>query len=292
MEVPWLDRTAYPFAHHTLEVDGGRMHYVDEGNGEPILFVHGSSVWSFLYRNIIRDLRQHYRCIAPDHIGFGLSAKPVSWGYSFAEHRRNLTALIDHLGLQCFTLVVHDVGGPIGLSYALQRPERVARLLIMNTFLWPLRGEFALAPAPLAALLRGPVGRLFMIQFNAEVRTLIPLVYGDRAKLTPAIHRQYLAPLAQPADRHGLFAFAQQVFSGSRWCEGLWARRATLTGLPAAIVWGMRDPLFGPRFLACWQEALPEAEVVTLPGAGHFVQEEEPAVVVQVLRRLLAAAPA
>jgi haloalkane dehalogenase len=72
MQTPWLDRAAYPFGHHTLEVDGGLMHYVDEGSGEPILFVHDSAAWSFVYRHLIHDLRHHYRCVAPDHIGFGL----------------------------------------------------------------------------------------------------------------------------------------------------------------------------------------------------------------------------
>jgi haloalkane dehalogenase len=291
METPWLDRTAYPFRHHTLEVDGGRMHYVDEGYGEPILFVHGSAAWSFVYRHLIRDLSQDYRCIAPDHIGFGLSAKPASWGYRLADHAHNLAALIDHLGLRRLTLVVHDVGGPIGLSYALDHLERVARLLVLNTFCWSLRGPFALAPSPIAALLRGPIGRLFITQFNTELRLLIPQVYGDRSKLTPAIYHQYLAPLATPGERHGLFAFAEQVFSESDWCEELWERRGALAGIPSAVAWGMRDPLFGRQFLARWREALPEAEVVTLPGAGHFVQEEEPAEVTQALRRLLATGP-
>jgi haloalkane dehalogenase len=292
METPWLDRTAYPFSHQTLDVDGGRMHYVDEGSGEPILFVHGSAAWSFVYRHLISDLRRDYRCVAPDHIGFGLSAKPAGWSYRLADHARNLAALVDHLGLRRFTLVVHDVGGPIGLSYALDHPERIARLLVLNTFCWPLRGPFALAPGPIAALLRSPIGKLSITRFNTELRVLIPLVYGDRRKLTPAIYSQYLAPLATAEDREGLFAFAEQVFAGADWCEGLWARRAALSEVPAAIAWGMRDPLFGRQFLARWREVLPSAEVVTLPGAGHFVQEEEPAEVTQALRRLLATAPA
>jgi haloalkane dehalogenase len=113
----------------------------------------------------------------------------VGWGYRFADHARNLAALIDHLGLRRFTVVVHDVGGPIGLSYALEHPERVARLLVLNTFCWPLRGPFALAPDPIAALLRGPVERLFVRRFNSELRLLIPQVCGDRRKLTPAVER-------------------------------------------------------------------------------------------------------
>jgi haloalkane dehalogenase len=292
MELPWLDRAAYPFAHNTLAVDGGRMHYVDEGEGEPILFVHGTPMWSFLYRHQIRDLSRSHRCIAPDHLGFGLSDKPAGWGYSFAGHGRNLAALIEHLGLRRFTLVAHDVGGPIGLSYALEHPGQVARLMVMNSFLWPLRGRFALAPAPVGWLASGPLGRLLILQMNAEARGLLPLVYGDRARLTPEIHRQYIGPFPRPADRHGILAFAQQVLSGASWCEELWRQRAALADLPATIVWGMRDPLFGPRFLTRWREALPGAEVVELAGAGHFVQEEEPAAVVGALRRLLAAAPA
>jgi haloalkane dehalogenase len=126
-----------------------------------------------------------------------------------------------------------------------------------------------------------------MVRLNGELRFLIPLVYGERAKLTRAIHRQYLAPLGRPAERYGLFAVAQEVFAGAPWCEGLWARRAALAGLPATIVWGMKDPLFGRRFLARWRELLPGARVVELPGAGHFVQEEEPAAVAGALRELL-----
>jgi haloalkane dehalogenase len=161
----------------------------------------------------------------------------------------------------------------------------------MNSFLWPLQGEFALAPALVRRLLGGPLGRLLLVQLNAEVRALLPLVYGDRAKLSPAIHRQYLAPFPRPADRHGVLAFAQQVFSGAVWCEELWARRAALAGLPATIVWGMKDPLFGRKFLMRWREVLPGAKVVELAGAGHFVQEEEPTAVVRALRELLGQAP-
>ena len=171
MELPWLDRAAYPFAHRALAVDGGRMHYVDEGEGEPIVFAHGTPTWSFLYRDLIRDLRRGYRCIAPDHIGFGLSDKPAGWGYRFADHRRNLAALIDHLGLKRFTLVAHDIGGPIGLGYALTQPGRVARLLLMNSFLWPLRGPFAVAPALAGKLSSTVLGRVFVLRLNAEARS-------------------------------------------------------------------------------------------------------------------------
>ena len=288
MTAAWPDPNEYPFAPHYLDVSGGRMHYLDEGAGEPILFVHGTPTWSFLYRHLIRDLRQDHRCIAFDHIGFGRSDKPADWGYSFADHARNLAALIDHLGLRSFTLVTHDLGGPISLSYALDHPGNVTRLLLFNTFMWPMTGEFAV-PA-VGKLFGGPVGRLLYLQLNASARALLPLVYADRAKLTPAIHQQYIAPFPRPADRHGMYAFAQQVAAGAPWCAGLWERRAALADLPARIVWGLKDPAFGPRYLARWREILPYAELLELPDVGHFPQEEAPAASIGALRGLLAAA--
>jgi haloalkane dehalogenase len=290
MTPSWLDREAYPFAPHYLELDGGSMHYVDEGEGEPILFVHGTPTWSFLYRHLIKALREEYRCIAPDHIGFGLSAKPPAWGYSFADHARNLGALIERLGLRQFTLVAHDLGGPIALAYALDNPGRVARLALFNTFMWPMEGEFAV-PA-VGKLFGGPIGRFLYLQLNASARSLLPMVYGDRSKLTPAIHGQYLAPFPTPADRHGMYAFAQQVSAGSHWTAGLWERRAALRDLPAQLIWGMKDVAFGPKYLARWREVLPQAQVLELPNAGHFVQEEEPAAALAAIRGLLAEVPA
>ncbi|NTU84479.1 MAG: alpha/beta fold hydrolase [Chloroflexales bacterium] len=289
MTPSWLDREAYPFASHFLELDGGAMHYVDEGAGEPILFVHGTPTWSFLYRHLIGALRAEHRCVAPDHIGFGLSAKPPGWGYGFADHARNLAALIDRLGLGPLTLVAHDLGGPIALSYALDNPGRVARLALFNTFMWPMEGEFAVPTV--GRLFGGPVGRLLYLRLNASARSLLPMVYGDRAKLTPAIHSQYLGPFPRPDDRHGMFAFARQVAAGSTWCAGLWARRAALAGLPAQLIWGLKDPAFGPRYLARWREVLPQAQVLELPAVGHFPQEEAPEESLRALRGLLAAAP-
>jgi haloalkane dehalogenase len=286
MTTSWLDRDAYPFTGHFLEVEGGAMHYLDEGVGAPILFVHGTPAWSFLYRHLVKGLRSTYRCVAPDQIGFGLSAKPPGWDYSFAAHARNLATLIDHLGLDQFTLVAHDLGGPIALSYALDNPGRVARLALFNTFMWPMEGEFAV-PA-VGKLFGGPIGRLLYLRLNASARSLLPMVYGDRSKLTPAIHSQYLGPFPGPDDRHGMFAFAQQVSAGSTWCAGLWARRAALAGLPALLIWGLKDPAFGPKYLARWREVLPQAQVLALPAVGHFVQEEAPAESLQALRELLA----
>jgi pimeloyl-ACP methyl ester carboxylesterase len=290
MTPEWLDRDAYPFRSHFLNVDGGQMHYLDEGQGEAILFVHGTPTWSYLYRHMIRELRTQYRCIALDHIGFGLSAKPPAWNYSSQAHAHNLASLIDHLKLDRFTLVAHDLGGPIALAAALNRPDCLTRLILFNTLMWPMQGTYAV-PAP-GRILGGPVGRLLYLYGNVSPQTLLPLFYGDRAKLTPAIHRQYLGPFPRPEDRHGMFAFAREVTDGARFNADLWEQRAQLAEIPALLIWGMKDPAFGAKYLSRWREVLPHAEVHTVPGAGHCVQEEAPDEILRAVRPFLAAVPA
>lgn len=134
--IAWINREQYPFASHSLAVPAGRMHYVDEGSGEPIVMVHGNPTWSFLYRDLIKRLQPAYRCIAMDHLGFGLSDKPAGWSYLPADHAANLTAFIQGLGLQKITLVVQDWGGPLGLSYAVNHPANVARIILMPSRWW------------------------------------------------------------------------------------------------------------------------------------------------------------
>jgi haloalkane dehalogenase len=136
----WLDKKEFPFRSNFINLDMGRMHYVDEGDGEPIVMCHGNPTWSFLYRHLVKGLSPHYRCVAIDYIGFGLSDKPLTWSYLPHEQARNVETLIDRLGLKDITLVVQDWGGPIGLSYALRHPDNVKRLVIMNTWLWSVKG--------------------------------------------------------------------------------------------------------------------------------------------------------
>ena len=120
----------YPFTSHAFDSPDGKLHYIDEGKGKVIFFVHGTPVWSYVYRKLIKDLSAQYRCIAVDHLGFGFSDKPQDADYAPEAHARRLEALIEHLQLQQITLVVHDFGGPIGLCYALRHPENVDKVII------------------------------------------------------------------------------------------------------------------------------------------------------------------
>jgi haloalkane dehalogenase len=284
-----VDRAGYPFAHRFVELLEGRMHYVDEGRGEPVLFVHGTPTWSYEWRHLIRELAPGWRCIAPDLLGFGLSDRPPGFAYTPEAHAALVAAFTERLGLERFTMVVHDYGGPIGLPLVLQRPERVGRLVLLNTWMWPLDDDPGLGRK--GRLAASALGRLLYRRCNASLRLLMPHAYGDRRKLTAAIHRQYLAPFPSGDDRERvLWALARALLGSSAYYAGLWQRRAGLRGRPVLLVWGMCDPAFGPSALARWEEVFgPAARVLRLPEAGHWPHEEAPDAVGQEIRAFLTA---
>lgn len=272
MDDSWVDRRAYPFAPHFLAVDGGRMHYADAGQGRTVVMVHGTPTWSFLYRHLIEDLSRDYRVVAPDHIGFGLSEKPPAWTYRPQDHARNLAALIDHLDLTDVTLAVHDFGGPIGLAWALDHPERVRSLVIFNTFLWSLQGDPAFERPN--RLFNNALGRWLYLRGNFSAQRIVRAAWGRHRPLTPAVHAQYTRALPDPPSRAGTWGFMQSLLGESEWYESLWARRERIAGKPALILWGMRDIAFKEKELARWVEWFPDARVVRYPEVGHFVPDE------------------
>ncbi|MFO7768070.1 MAG: alpha/beta fold hydrolase [bacterium] len=283
----WLDPRAYPFEAHHLDLPGGRMHYVDEGEGPPVVMVHGNPTWSFLYRHLIQRLAPRYRCIAPDHLGFGLSEKPSGRSIRPQEHAQNLGTLIDSLGLEGITLVVQDWGGPIGLSFAIERPERVARLVILNTWLWPVDDDWYYRA--FSGFMGGPVGAFLIRRLNFFARVVMPMAYGDRKRLTPEIHRHYLRPLGSAEERLQCLTLPREIIASTGWLRSLWNRREVLRERPALIVWGMKDIGFREKELGVWTGALPAAEVVRLTRVGHYVQEEAPEELGEAVDRFLAA---
>lgn len=267
----WLDRREYPFASRYLQVPGGRMHYVDEGIGDPLLMVHGTPTWSFVYRHLIRDLSLDYRVVAVDHLGFGLSDKPEDGLYRPQELATNLRLVIDRLQLRRFTLVVHDFGGPIGLSYAIEEPANVRALVLFNTWMWSLRKT---SSGRISKLLSGHLGRWLYTRANFSPKVLLRAAYGDKRKLTPDVHRHYIKPFATPGERMAPWVFARELIGSSDWYEYLWNQRERIAGMPALLLWGMKDPAFTPAALERWRLAFRNPRVVQFPAAGHFVQEE------------------
>ena len=281
-----IDRVAYPFESRFVQLRAGRMHYVDAGQGEPIVFVHGTPTWSFEWRHVIRALAGDWRCIAPDHLGFGLSERPRRAPYSPEWHAEHFAEFVERLDLRAVTLVVHDFGGPIALPLAIRRPELVKRLVVVNSWMWSFADDPAMRRA--ARIAGGAFGRLLYRWANFSLRVIMPSAYGDKARLTPAIHRQYLERFPDRWSRGAvLWPLAHALLGSSAHYEALWRERATLSRIPSLVVWGMQDSAFGPAQLARWREALPHAEVVELPGAGHWPHEEEPDAVVAALRGFL-----
>ena len=281
----WLDRSLYPFTSRYFDSADGRLHYVDEGAGSPVLFVHGTPTWSFLYRHLVTRLAPRHRVVAVDHLGFGLSDKPAAAPYEPRDHARRLVALLDSLDLSGVTLVVHDFGGPIGLSAALARPERIDRLVLFNSWMWPVDDDPAIARGARVAGSR--LGRLLYRHLNFPVKVLMPRVMGERGVLTPEIHRHYAAPLATPDERMGAWACARALLGAGAWYEELWSQRSRLHGRPMLLLWGMRDPTFGPSYLERWRREFPDAQVHAVATSGHFVPEEVAAEVAPLLERFV-----
>ncbi|MBF9253632.1 alpha/beta fold hydrolase [Pontibacter sp. 172403-2] len=267
----WLDRILYPFAHHTLQLDSGQMHYVDEGKGEPVVFVHGTPTWSFLWRQQIKSLCREFRCIAPDHLGFGLSDKPKDFSYTPEAHASNLEQLITRLQLKNIILVVHDFGGPIGLHYALRHPDNVKRIVLLNTWMWSLEEEKRIRQV--SRFMRSSIGRFLYLQMAFSPRILLPQGYYQHKHLTKDIQRHYHKPLSSSASRLGTWRFAVALHEANLYFAQLWAQRDKLHRIPILLLWGEKDKLLPLHFLDTWQQAFPEARVVRFK-AGHFLQEE------------------
>ncbi len=287
----------YPFESRYARVCGHQMHYVDEGSGETLLFLHGNPTWSYLYRDVIAGLSTGYRCVAPDHLGFGLSDKPADADYSMRAHAMRLEAFVQTLGLRDVTLVVQDWGGVIGLSWAVRHKALVKRLVVLNTagFVPETPRELAaLRPLPwgfpLLWALRIPVlGELFVQGLGGFVRYLLPLGSHHRERLTSDVMSSYLAPYPTWASRRAQLASVRQVPmrpSDPAW-QLLRETGAELTGwtVRTQIVWGMRDPVFVQWFLDEFERRLPNhAPTIRIPDASHFLQQDRPDLIAWAIR--------
>jgi pimeloyl-ACP methyl ester carboxylesterase len=286
MQTPdWLNTREYPFQPHYLNLDGVQMHYVDEGRGEPVVFVHGTPTWSFDYRHLIKNLSADYRCVAPDHIGFGLSDKPREYDYQTARHSENFGRLMAHLNLSNITLVVHDFGGPIALNYAVQHPEKIRRLIILNTWLWSAAGEPEYEK--MKKILKSPLLPVLYKYLNFSAKMLIPQSYGDKSRLSKAVHRQYTRPFGNAGERMGTLGFARSLLHDQPWFESIWSRREAISRKPALFLWGMKDKFMPPKYLQKFESAFPDHRTVRFENAGHFPQEECREEVVAAVRDFL-----
>ena len=285
MSVPnpaWLARELYPFESRYLDLESCTVHYVDEGSGPTILLLHGNPTWSFLYRNVIRELRDSFRCIALDYPGFGLSWARDGYGYTAAEHAGAVERFVLELDLRDVTLTAQDWGGPIGLSVATRHPERFTRFVLGNTWAWPADGIFHFEA--FARVMGSPFGKLLIRHANLFVNVMIPL--GTSVRLSDEVMRAYRGPFATLDARRPTWEFPREILRARPFLQQLTDDLPSIADRPALFVWGgedaaLRQDVELPRL----QRVFPDHETVVLDGAKHFFQEDAPDQAAAAIRR-------
>ncbi len=269
----WVPEELYPFESRYVDVDGSIVHYVDEGSGPTILFLHGNPTWSFLYRGVIRALRDSFRCIALDYPGFGLSRARAGYGYTVPEHAAVVERFVLQLGLEDVTLTAQDWGGPIGLTVATRHPDRFSGFVLGNTWAWPVNGVFHFEA--FARTMGGPVGKLLIRHANAFVNVMIPL--GTETRLPDEVMRAYRGPFATLDSRMPTWQLPREILRARPFLQQLSEDLPAITHLPALFVWGKGDFALRARVeLPRFQELFPNHETVVLERAKHYFQEDAP----------------
>ena len=293
--VPPEIKQLYPFESHFINVNGYRLHYLDEGKGRnTVVLLHGNPTWSFLYRNFIPRLAKSCRVIAPDYLGFGLSEKPAEESaYSLDGHIANLIGLLDAIEAENVTVVMHDWGGPIGFGYTQARKEKAKGLVILNT--WCHTGEpseFHRSPFTWRILHAPVLGQLLLKRRNLLVERTIYLSVWHRERLTPTVLDAYRFPFPDYDSRTGVLAFTRTIplRPGDRGWDTMVRLEAGLKDLdmPACILWGEGDVVFPPEFAMRFFKTLPKAnEPVFFKKGRHFIQEDHPEEITDAILQLI-----
>jgi haloalkane dehalogenase len=278
------DPELYPFVSRWFDSTRGRLHYVDEGptsgHGPPILLCHGNPTWSFLYRDIIISLRDHYRCIAPDYLGFGLSERPSGFGYTIDEHAGVVGEFVDHLNLDGYLTMGQDWGGPISMAVDVERADRVRGIVLGNTWFWPTD---TVTTKLFSRVMSSPPMQRAILQRNFFVERLIPA--GTARRPSAAVMAHYRGAQRTPRDRAGVARMPREILA-ARPLLGRLAREvpAKLGAKPALLVWGMKDFAFRPGpTIPRMRAAFPDHVLVELPNAKHFIQEDAPDQIAQAI---------
>lgn len=271
----------YPFESNWLEIDGMRMHYLDEGprDAPVVLMVHGNPTWSFYYRNLVLALRDRYRCIVPDHIGCGLSVKPPATDYPYTLKRRisDLEALMQHVGPESpVHMIVHDWGGMIGFGWAITRPEMIAGLVVANTAAFTLPAGKRL-PAALWLVRNTKLGALLVQGLNAFSGIASRVAF--KKPVNAEVRKAYTGPYDNWDNRIATLRFVQDIplkagDSGYDIVAATEARLPELKEKPCLLAWGEKDFVFDLHFLKKWKQEFPHAKVLSYPDCGHYIFED------------------
>ncbi len=281
-------RGIYPYTSHYFNLKPHRYHYLDEGDGEPLLFLHGNPTWSFYYRTLIQGLKDGYRCVAPDHIGCGLSDKPQNYSYTLETHIDNLERLVDAIELKNITLIMHDWGGAIGMGFAVRHPEKVKRLVIFNT------AAFLSTHIPWRInICRGSLlGSIAIRMFNAFARGILVFGAEHKERLSGQVRAGYLAPYDSFKNRVGNLRFVQDIpmtpdIPSYSIVQNIETNLHKFRDRPVMIVWGKKDFCFNDYFLQKWCDYFPDAEVHEVEDAGHLIVEDAYEKIIPWMRKFL-----
>jgi haloalkane dehalogenase len=278
----WVDSELYPFEDRWAEVAGHKLHYVDEGDGPPLLMIHGNPTWSFTWRDVIRGLRDRYRCIAVDLPGFGLSKqRPAGYSYTPPEHADVIERLVQQLDLRDVTLLTQDWGGPIGFAVAVRNPDRFSAFVIGNTWAWPMTGNRG--ARFFSGVLGSRLGRWMIERRNLFVERILPAGTRD-GKLPDDVMAMYRGPFPTPQSRLPVSVLPKQIIAATPWLQETDARLHSLADRPALLVWPTRDQAFGERERNRWESIFPNHKTVLLEGARHYIGEDAPDQIVAAVR--------
>jgi len=290
-------KSEYPFKNNFFDLDGLKYHYLDEGQGDPVVMLHGNPSWSFYFRHLVRELCNDYHVIVPDHIGCGLSDKPADSQYSYTLQQRvdDLDRFLNFMNLKRkITLVLHDWGGMIGMAWAIRHPEKIGRLVILNTaaFHLPATKTFPFALKLCRETVLGP----FLVQgFNLFARGAA-WVGCKRQRMAPELRKIYCSPYDNWQHRVATLRFIQDIplqseDSGYDLISQVDAGLAQFADLPISICWGEKDFVFDTTFLSEWQQRFPQAESHSFSDCGHYILEDAEKEVVLIIQTFLKTNP-
>ncbi|NUR97263.1 MAG: alpha/beta fold hydrolase [Kribbellaceae bacterium] len=277
----WVNGELFPFESRYADINGARVHYIDEGEGPVFLCLHGNPTWSFLYRHIVQGLKDRFRCVAIDYPGFGLSTAPAGYGYTVREHAHVVEAFIEQLDLRDITLMVQDWGGPIGLWVAGQHPDRFKALVIGNTWAWPTHDRSTKIFSQ--TLGNAIVGGLLVER--ADVFTNVFLRSGvRRKKLSLDEWFMYKRPHPTQESRRPVHVMPHEILAASDFLTEVESGLDLIADKPALLVWGDKDPAFKAPQRHRFEQTFPNHRTEILHGASHFIQEDAPEEIVAAIR--------
>jgi haloalkane dehalogenase len=289
MQPTWLEHATYPFQSRFLNLDGHRIHYIDEyvdeydgetkdkGNRPTLLFLHANPLWSFQYRNLIEPLRARFRCVALDYPGFGLSEARPGFTTTLAGNSKVVEDFMRALNLSEVTLVAHDASVAIGLGVVMRQPTWFRALIISNGFAWPLGDDPAINR--FLKVVASPPFRFLFVNFNLLMRGMV----ANFGKLTEAERRGYLMPHANRSLRHHQHDFFRSIVNSNDYLSTLKDNLPALAHFPALLLFAYNDPTYKAGWMQRYEQIFPQHESVGIKGSHHFPQEYNPAAMVQAI---------